>query len=100
MDAWRGLKTEAFCQMPRRLARELEDGLITPSALGILTYLGCAGLDRFGISTSYQVLATLFGKSTKTIARALHELRDLGYVAYELKQGQRKQFRVVTGPLL
>jgi hypothetical protein len=100
MDRWRGLKDETFSAMPRRLARELEDGLITPSAFGILTYLGCAGLDRYGVSTDYRQLAARLGISTRTVARALSELRDLGYVRYALKPGQRRSFRVVTGPLL
>jgi DNA-binding transcriptional ArsR family regulator len=85
-----------FFQGQRRFARMLEDGDISPTAYGLLNYLGQAGADRQeeGFATSYDFLARLFDVSEKTITRHLERLRDLGEVDYKVGRGRRRPFRV------
>ncbi|HST26572.1 MAG TPA: winged helix-turn-helix domain-containing protein [Gaiellaceae bacterium] len=93
--------TEPWWKAPRRLRSLLEDGDLTATEYAILHYLAEAGADRAdGTPTTYDQLARLFRIDVKTVYRALRKLRALDLVEYELKQGQRRPFRVYAGPRL
>jgi DNA-binding transcriptional ArsR family regulator len=92
---------EGFWPAPRSLRYLLEDGEVTPTAYALLHYLAEAGADRpQGVAASYVQLARLLGVGEKTISRALGALRDRGLIGFDLRQGQRKPFRVHLGPNL
>jgi hypothetical protein len=79
----------------------LEDGEVTPTEYGIVHYLAEAGADRSdGTATTYEQLARLFHVTPKTVARALAKLAAGELLRYDLRQGQRRPFRVHGGPRL
>jgi hypothetical protein len=78
----------------------LEDGVITPNAWGVFTYLGASGADLpEGVATTYGQLARVLRCSEKTVKMSLRQLRDLGAIEFDLKQGQRHPMRVRLGPV-
>ena len=89
-----------YWRCPRWLAEELEDGNLTPTEFALAAYLGARGADRFGVSVTNEALASTLNVNARTVSRLLASLREKQIFKFELKQGQRRPFRVTAGPRL
>ena len=96
----RPLPPDGWWVQPRWISRALEDGELTPTEFTLITYLGGAGLDHYGVSATLGKLAAVVGVCPKTISRSLRTLKELDVVRYDLRQGQRTAFRIRPGPKL
>lgn len=95
------MSSEPYWRAPRRLRELLEAGTLTPTEYGLVHYLAEAGADRSdGTAATYEQLVALFGVSPKTVARAFVKLAALELVSHDLRQGQRRPFRVRPGEAL
>jgi len=86
---------DGYWKAPRWLAGWLEEGKLTPTAFAVLAYVATAGADReHGFPTTQQELARLLERDTKTVSRALAQLVALELIEHDLRQGQRRRFRI------
>lgn len=93
-------RREGFWKQPRWLTDALEDGEINRCEFMLLAYLGGAGADRFGVSTTLGELSSLLGFTTKWISDSLRRLRAKGLIEFDLGERSRRPFRITQGPAL
>lgn len=89
------MSLDGFYRAPRLVRMLLEDGVITPTDHSLWHYALEREADRpEGFATTLDTLRVLFGVSDSTLRRSLRRLRELGLLRYDLRQGQRRPFRI------
>src|SRR6266567_4745854 len=96
-------QSPGFAMLPRYLAELLQRDELSFDQFALLAYL--LAVSNYRTQTYSRTLRGLhdemcWRKSESQLGKVLQELRDLGFIAYESKRGQRKPYLIRLMPQL